>query len=291
MANPVVYATDLAKVLFALSKITGEGFTAEWANMKAEEILGNGEAGTWVEFVEELKQAFNDPNDCVTALAGIASLKQGALAAPEFFAKFETLFQQAEMDEVGDSDILVHWLELNLSRRLIGKIYGVSPMPETYVQWKALAERLDAQQRRFDGVIAQQNSVRPVPPTTNHPPFPLPWPSHWPAPLPLPPCCIPPMLVMPWWIAPVPPEWCAPVSDVARQATWSESAPSRTHAHRSQGRRSAPWKAKVVVLKTMRMRLHCSGTAWSCMRERERLLLRSRILETRPSESELAPRV
>ena len=76
------------------------------------------------------------------------------------------------MDEVGDSDILVHWLELNLSRKLIGKIYGVSPMPETYVEWKALAEKLDAQQRHFDGVIAQQNSVCPVPPTTNHPPFP-----------------------------------------------------------------------------------------------------------------------
>src|SRR3984893_3991904 len=106
MANLVVYATDLAKVLFALSKITGEGFAAEWANMKAEEILGNGEAGTWAEFVEELKRAFDDPNDHATALAGIASLKQGALAAPEFFAKFETLLRRAEMDEVGDLDIL-----------------------------------------------------------------------------------------------------------------------------------------------------------------------------------------
>src|ERR1700730_5917695 len=76
------------------------------------------------------------------------------------------------MDEVGDLDVLVHWLELNLSRRLIGRIYGVSLMPETYVQWKALAERLDAQQCHFDGVIVQQNSVCPVPPTTNHPPFP-----------------------------------------------------------------------------------------------------------------------
>src|SRR6202045_3250528 len=76
------------------------------------------------------------------------------------------------MDEVGDSDILVHWLELNLSRRLVGRIYGVSPMPETYVQWKALAERLDAWQHQFNGVIAQQNSVCPVLPTTNCPPFP-----------------------------------------------------------------------------------------------------------------------
>ena len=55
MANPTIYAMDLAKVLFALSKIVGEGFATEWVNMKAEEILGNGEAGTWGEFVEEMK--------------------------------------------------------------------------------------------------------------------------------------------------------------------------------------------------------------------------------------------
>src|SRR3984893_10014582 len=77
-------ATDLAKVLFALSKITGEGFAAEWVNMKAEEILGNGEAGTWAELVEEMKRAFNDQNDHVTAIADIARLKQGTMPAPEF---------------------------------------------------------------------------------------------------------------------------------------------------------------------------------------------------------------
>src|ERR1700730_11486525 len=140
--------------------------------MKAEEILGNGEAGTWGEFVEEMKWAFDDSNDQATALADIARLKQGTMTAPEFFVKFEMMFRQAELTEEADSDILVHWLELNLSRRLVGKVYGVSPMPETYAEWKALVERLDAQQRHFDGVIAQQNSVRPAPPTTNHPPFP-----------------------------------------------------------------------------------------------------------------------
>ena len=92
MANPTIYAMDQAKVLFTLSKIAGEGFAAEWANMKAEEILGNSEAGTWAEFVEEMKQAFDDPNDCATALADIARLKQGTMTALEFFAKFETLF-------------------------------------------------------------------------------------------------------------------------------------------------------------------------------------------------------
>src|ERR1700720_2714062 len=149
MANPADYATDLAKVLYTLSKIAGEGFAAEWANMKAEEILGNGEAGTWAEFVEEMKQAFDDPNDRATALADIARLKQGTMTAPEFFAKFETMFRWADLTEEADLDILVHWLELNLSRRLVGKVYGVSPMPETYAKWKALVERLNAQQCHF----------------------------------------------------------------------------------------------------------------------------------------------
>src|SRR3984893_8566683 len=91
------------------------------------------------------------------------------MTAPEFFAKFEMMFCWAELTEEADSDILVHWLELNLSRRLVGKVYGVLPMPGTYAEWKALVERLDAQQCCFDGVIAQQNSMRPVPPTTNRP--------------------------------------------------------------------------------------------------------------------------
>ena len=51
------------------------------------------------------------------------------------------------MTEVADLDILVYWLELNMSRRLVGRIYGVSPMPERYRQWKLLAKRLNAQLR------------------------------------------------------------------------------------------------------------------------------------------------
>src|SRR6202045_5244852 len=144
MANPTTYAMDLVKVLCALSKITGEGFAAEWVNMKAEEILGNSKAGTWADFVEEMKWAFDDLNNCATALADITRLKQGSMTAPEFFTRFETLFCQVGMTEVANSDVLFHWLELNLSRRLGGGIYGVSPIPETYGGWKVLAERLDA---------------------------------------------------------------------------------------------------------------------------------------------------
>ena len=91
------------------------------------------------------------------------------MTAPEFFAKLKMMFCQAEMMEVADSDILVHWLEFSLSRRLVGRIYGISPMPETYGEWKALAERLDAQQQCFNGVVMQQNSVCPALPPANRP--------------------------------------------------------------------------------------------------------------------------
>ena len=63
MVNLTVYAMDLVKVLFALSKITEDGFALEWVNMKVEEILGNGKARTWAEFMEEMKRAFDNPND------------------------------------------------------------------------------------------------------------------------------------------------------------------------------------------------------------------------------------
>src|ERR1700726_2329033 len=115
------------------------------------------------------------------------------------------------MDEVGDLDILVHWLELNLSRRLVGRIYGVSLMPETYVQWKALAERLDAQQCRFDGVITQQNSMHPVLPTTNRPPFPQT--CFTPAALPHAPASAPrPFLAQPLACTPAPPSMPCPTN-------------------------------------------------------------------------------
>ena len=42
-----------------------------------------------------------------------------------------------------DLDILVHWLELNLNRRLMSRIYRMNLMPVTYGDWKALAELLD----------------------------------------------------------------------------------------------------------------------------------------------------
>ena len=80
------------------------------------------------------------------------------------------------MTKAANLDILVHWLELNLSRRLVGKVYGVLLMPETYVEWKALAERLDAQQCCFDGVITQQNSAHPTLPAANRP---LPQPNRF----------------------------------------------------------------------------------------------------------------
>ena len=61
--NQEVYATDEAKVLFALSKITGEGFAAEWGNVKGDQIDQTGVVGSWNDFVDEMKRVFNDPND------------------------------------------------------------------------------------------------------------------------------------------------------------------------------------------------------------------------------------
>ena len=162
LGNQVLYTTDLNKILFVLSKIIGDGFTSEWANMKADEILNTGVVGTWEGFVEELRRAFDNPNITTTALNDIAKLKQGPLEATEFFAQFETLMRKANLDTTGDSDFLVHWLELNLNRQLTTHVYGVNPMPVNYIEWKALVKRLDTQQRRLDAIVREQNAGCPA---------------------------------------------------------------------------------------------------------------------------------
>ena len=141
-----MYTSDEAKVLYALSKITGEGFATEWGNMKGDEINQTRVVGSWNDFVVEMRQVFDDPNDRATALHNLERLKQGTSDALEFFAKFETLMCRVELHPDEDSDILVHWLELNLNWRLTARIYGTNPMPMTYGDWKALGELLNTQQ-------------------------------------------------------------------------------------------------------------------------------------------------
>src|ERR1700731_3278253 len=148
-----MYATDEAKVLDALSKIMGEGFAAEWGNVKGDEIDQTRVVGSWNNFVVKMRWVFDDPNDRATALHDLERLKQGTSNAPEFFAKFETLMRRAELHPNKDTDILVHWLELNLNWRLTSRIYGTNLMLVTYGDWKALVELLDAQQQRLDGII------------------------------------------------------------------------------------------------------------------------------------------
>ena len=96
-ANQEVYATDEAKVLFALSKITGEGFAAEWGNVKGDQIDQTRVVRSWNDFIDEMKRVFDDPNDQATALHDLERLKQGSSDTPEFFAKFEMLMRRAEL--------------------------------------------------------------------------------------------------------------------------------------------------------------------------------------------------
>src|ERR1700730_14697450 len=142
-----MYVTDKAKVLFALSKITREGFAAEWGNVKGDEIDQTRVVRSWNNFVAKMRRVFDNPNDRATTLHDLERLKQGSSNAPEFFAKFKTLMCRAELHLDEDSGILVHWLELNLNRRLTLRIYRMNPMPVTYRDWKALAELLNAQQQ------------------------------------------------------------------------------------------------------------------------------------------------
>ena len=91
LANHTCDDSDEVKILFMLSKMSGEGFTTEWGNVKGDEIAETGVFGTWDMFLKDMKWVFNDPRDWATALNELERLKQGTLEAPEFFAKFKML--------------------------------------------------------------------------------------------------------------------------------------------------------------------------------------------------------
>ena len=49
------YQDDEAKILFTLSKMTGEGFAAEWGNVRGDEITDTEAFPTWNAFLADMK--------------------------------------------------------------------------------------------------------------------------------------------------------------------------------------------------------------------------------------------
>ena len=75
--------TEKKKILFVLSYMKG-GLPGEWAENYFESALSDG-FGTWKEFQELLKQAFEDPNAKKNAQRELEQLHQGTLDAGSFF--------------------------------------------------------------------------------------------------------------------------------------------------------------------------------------------------------------
>ena len=77
------FGDDKAKILFVLSFMK-KGMPGEWAENYFESALSDG-FGTWKEFQELLKQAFEDPNAKKNAQRELEQLHQGTLDAGSFF--------------------------------------------------------------------------------------------------------------------------------------------------------------------------------------------------------------
>lgn len=145
--NGHLYPSDMARIFYAISFMR-EGFAGDWANRIADELI-DGAQMTWIQFQERMDVAFGDPNDQASAIAELSHLKQGQLAAPEYFTQFEALAARAGYDQGTHSGVLVFHLETNLQRGLVDRVYGSHPLPVTYAEWKERALVLDASWRRL----------------------------------------------------------------------------------------------------------------------------------------------
>ena len=143
-ANPTDYTSDNNRITLTLSYMK-DGTAGTWADHLIKESEGLGDYGyTWLTFVATLKEQFADPDQGDTARTKLKELKQGKQTADEFVVAFEQYERESGYDEVA----LIERFEEGLSQGLVDRIYGLSVMPTTIVEWKQWAQKLDRQWRK-----------------------------------------------------------------------------------------------------------------------------------------------
>lgn len=144
--QPMMYASDHSKILYALSWIKG-GTAGVWAENVTAAIL-NPPAGTelptWEQFLAVLRSAFGEPDLRFASRLKLHNLKQDRLTAEEYTAQFKALAARCGFDK----EALMDAYQRGLNHALLAKIH-LSELPVTLNGWKAKTKALDNLYRRY----------------------------------------------------------------------------------------------------------------------------------------------
>lgn len=158
---------DEDRIITALSYMK-EGTAGPWARLKVKDFTNAGKVNmTWVQFMEEFKETFGDPDPGNTARFKLDQLTQGSKTADEYVASFKEL-----MEDTGYNDAaLKDKFERGLNSALADKIYDLADMPTTLSGWMKWSMKLDRQRRQREakkrgfGLFSSSSSKSASPPS------------------------------------------------------------------------------------------------------------------------------
>lgn len=135
---------DHDKIILMLSYMKG-GTAGPWAEQKVQQYLSSETVSeTWLEFLEEFKAVFSDPDPAGTARNKMERLHQGTLTCDEYVSKFREL----KVDTGYNDAALVEKFKKGLNQTLVDKIYGLQEMPDDLKGWETWATKFDRQWRQ-----------------------------------------------------------------------------------------------------------------------------------------------
>ena len=140
--NEDIYNTNKKKIRYALS-FMNEGDTKSWKGQFIWNAQGPAglDLGTWMQFVKELKNAFQPCDAPGDTLEHLTNIKMGSNTIEDHTSWFQTLLEKSGVSKNFPLAINYYWKTLNVP--LQKEILELPVTPKTLEEWYEWAMRLD----------------------------------------------------------------------------------------------------------------------------------------------------
>src|SRR5271168_829031 len=144
--NGTIYNTDEKKIIFMLSFMT-EGTAQAWKEVFVRDVINNqaNNFGTLLQFIANLKKAFEAPDAEGDARAKLQQLKQGKDSVDDYVAQFRILAGKAKMTD--DAALTEYFME-GINSGILQKIFTQERLPATITEWYEQTSKCDLHYRK-----------------------------------------------------------------------------------------------------------------------------------------------
>jgi Retrotransposon gag protein/Zinc knuckle len=165
--DPVNYKDEEARIILALSlmrsktagpwaerKLEQHEEYAKWSKSSDVDNEPNKAFYGWIDFVQQFKDQFGDPDPQLTAQIGLEGIVQGSRTCDEYATEFETYRSKTGFND----EAAIRLYKRGLPRPLLEKVYNICPLPDTMKGWIRETTLIDRQYRELQNELRQGRS-------------------------------------------------------------------------------------------------------------------------------------